>query len=131
MTVLEEKRPGFEHEAMFYRDEDDFLAGIVPFVRDGLARDESVVVALPSVRLKLLRDALDADAEDVRFHEMEELGQNPARIIAAWADALAAATAGGRTLRGVGEPAWYGRRDLELVEEIYRTMDAQPAPAHA
>ena len=47
---------------------------------------------------------------------MEEIGLNPARIIAAWADALDEATADGRTLRGVGEPAWYGRRDLELIE---------------
>jgi anti-sigma regulatory factor (Ser/Thr protein kinase) len=116
VTVLEEMRPGFEHEAMFYRDDDDFLAGLVPFVRDGLAADASVVVALPRVRLKLLEDALGADAQNIRFHEMEELGLNPARIIAAWADALTEATAEGRTLRGIGEPAWYGRRDLELIE---------------
>ena len=38
VTVLEEMRPGFEHEAMFYRDDDDFLASLVPFVRDGLDR---------------------------------------------------------------------------------------------
>ena len=45
----------FEHEAMFYRDDDDFLAGLVPFVIEGLDRDESVLVALPRARLHLLR----------------------------------------------------------------------------
>ncbi len=108
--------PGFEHEAMFYRDDDDFLAGLVPFVIEGLDRDESVLVALPRARLDLLRGALGDEADRVRFLEMEEIGLNPARIIAAWADALNEATADGRTLRGVGEPAWYGRRDLELIE---------------
>jgi anti-sigma regulatory factor (Ser/Thr protein kinase) len=112
----DEQRPGFEHEALFYRGDEDFLAGLVPFVREGLDRDESVMVALPRVRLALLQEALGGDAGRVRWLEMEQIGVNPARIIGAWADALAEATAEGRTLRGVGEPAWYGRRDLELVE---------------
>jgi anti-sigma regulatory factor (Ser/Thr protein kinase) len=107
---------GFEHEALFYRGDDGFLAGLVPFVREGLARDEVVVVAEPRAKLDLLRDALGGDAERVRFLEMEEIGANPARIIGVWADALAAEVAAGRTLRGVGEPAWHGRRPAELVE---------------
>ncbi len=118
VPVLErdEQRSGFEHEALFYRGDDDFLTGLVPFVREGLDRDESVLVALPQVRLSLLQQALGDDADRVRWLEMEQVGANPARIIAAWADALAEATAAGRTLRGVGEPAWHGRRKLELVE---------------
>lgn len=116
MTVLGETRPGFEHEALFYRGDEDFLAGLVPFVREGLDRGESVLVALPRVRLALLRETLGDDADRVRFLEMEQIGANPGRIIAAWADALEEATAAGITLRGVGEPAWYGRRELELLE---------------
>jgi len=134
VDVLEtEDYPGFEHEAMFYRDDDDFLAGLVPFVIEGLDRDESVLVALPRARLDLLRGALADEAGRVRFLEMEEIGLNPARIIAAWADALNEATADGRTLRGVGEPAWYGRRDLELIEcqlhelLLNRAFDGGPA----
>jgi len=116
LVDTEKTCPGFEHEAMFYRDDDDFLAGLVPFVIEGLDRDESVLVALPRARLDLLRGALGDEADRVHFLEMEEIGLNPARIIGAWADALAEATADGRTLRGIGEPAWYGRRDLELIE---------------
>jgi anti-sigma regulatory factor (Ser/Thr protein kinase) len=107
---------GFEHEALFYRGEDGFLAGLVPFVREGLALDEVVLVAEPRARLDLLRDALGDDAGAVGFLEMEKIGANPARIIGVWADALAEQVAAGRTLRGVGEPAWYGRREAELVE---------------
>jgi anti-sigma regulatory factor (Ser/Thr protein kinase) len=116
VTVLEDARPGFEHEALFYRGDEDFLAGLVPFVREGLDRGESVLVALPRVRLDLLRAALGDDADRVRIQEMEQIGANPGRIIAAWADALEEATAAGVTLRGVGEPAWHGRRRVELVE---------------
>jgi anti-sigma regulatory factor (Ser/Thr protein kinase) len=115
-VLLDDERSGFEHEALFYRGNEDFLAGIVPFVRDGLARGESVLVALPRTRIALLREALGDDVDRVRFLEMEQIGANPGRIIAAWADALDEATETGTTLRGVGEPAWHGRRAQELVE---------------
>jgi anti-sigma regulatory factor (Ser/Thr protein kinase) len=106
----------FEHEAMFYRGDDDFLAGLLPFIRDGLDADEAVVVAEPRPRLELLRDALHDEAEGVEFLDMAEVGANPARIIAVWAAVLDRHTASGRRLRGVGEPAFVGRRTAELVE---------------
>ena len=106
----------FEHEALFYRGDADFLAGLLPFVRDGLERDEAVVVAEPRPRLDQLRDALGDDAPAVEFLDMAEIGANPARIIGVWASALDRHTTAGRRLRGVGEPAFPGRRGAEFVE---------------
>ena len=40
---------------------------------------------------------------------METLGRNPARIISAWHDFVAAHGGAGRPLRGIGEPIWPGR----------------------
>jgi anti-sigma regulatory factor (Ser/Thr protein kinase) len=117
MTALApDTAPGFEHEALFYRGDDEFLAGLVPFVRNGLERDEAVVVAEPRPRLELLRDALGADAAAVTFLDMAEIGANPGRIISVWAVALDEQVRAGRRLRGVGEPAFHGRRPAELVE---------------
>ena len=115
MTILQE-HVGFQHEALFYRGDDGFLAGLLPFVRDGLEHDEDVVVAEPRTRLDLLRDALGGDASAVTFFDMAEIGQNPARIIGVWDHVLREHTDAGRTLRGVGEPAFVGRREAELVE---------------
>jgi anti-sigma regulatory factor (Ser/Thr protein kinase) len=106
----------FEHEAMFYRGDGDFLAGLLPYVRDGLDADEAVVVAEPRPRLELLRDALGDDAGDVEFLDMAEIGANPARIIPVWRAVLDRHTGEGRRLRGVGEPVYVGRRAAELVE---------------
>jgi anti-sigma regulatory factor (Ser/Thr protein kinase) len=106
----------FQHEAMFYRGDDDFLAALLPYVRDGLDADEAVVVAEPRPRLELLRDALGDDAADVDFLDMAEIGANPARIIPVWRAVLDRHTGEGRRLRGVGEPAFVGRRTAELVE---------------
>jgi anti-sigma regulatory factor (Ser/Thr protein kinase) len=115
-ALLAETTPAFEHEALLYRGEEDFLAGLLPFVREGLERDEAVVVAEPASRLTLLRDALGDDAAAVTFLDMAEIGANPARIIGVWATALEGHVRAGRQLRGVGEPAFSGRRDPELVE---------------
>ena len=85
MIKLQETLPRFEHEALFYSGEDDFLAGLLPFVREGLDLDEVVIVAEPRPRLDLLRDALGDDAGGVQFLDMAEIGVNPARIIGVWA----------------------------------------------
>lgn len=108
--------PGFDHEALFYRGEAEFVAGVLPFVRDGLERDEAVVVAEPAPHLALLRDALGDDAGAVDFLDMAEIGLNPARIIGVWSSVVDRHLGRGRGLRGVGEPAWHGRRAVEFAE---------------
>lgn len=117
-AVLDGAAPatGFEHQTLFYRQDSEFLGGVLGFVREGLAAGEAVVVAVPQPRLALLRDAL-ADAHGaVEFLDMAEVGGNPARIIAVWEDAVQRHVAAGRGLRGVGEPAYPGRSDAELAE---------------
>jgi anti-sigma regulatory factor (Ser/Thr protein kinase) len=114
---------GFQHEALFYRDEDEFVALVGGFVREGLERDEAVVVVEPRARLDVLRESLGGDAGAVCWLDMGEVGANPGRIIPLWADLLAEQAGAGRTLRGVGEPAYPGRRPAELVEcEVHETL---------
>ncbi|MGY1633011.1 anti-sigma factor RsbA family regulatory protein [Geodermatophilus sp. SYSU D01186] len=108
--------PGFSHETFAYRDEAGFTDTVVAFVREGLASGEAVVVAEPPHRLAQLRTALGADAAAVDFLDMSEIGGNPGRIIGVWTEVLDRHTAAGRTLRGVGEPAYPGRSPAELVE---------------
>ena len=75
-----------------------------------------MVIAEPRPRLDMLRDALGTDAAAVELLDMAEIGANPARIIAVWAAVLEKHTGAGRRLRGIGEPAFPGRRTAELVE---------------
>jgi anti-sigma regulatory factor (Ser/Thr protein kinase) len=108
--------PDFSHEALLYEGTDGFLAGTLPFVREGLERGEPILVAVGAQKLARLREALGADAGRVRFEDMAVLGHNPARIIPAWHDFLARQHRPGGGIRGIGEPIWAGRSATELVE---------------
>src|SRR4051812_46893124 len=69
------------HQALFYRDTDEYLTGTVPFVRGGLELGEPVLVAVPEPRLRLLRGELGGAAARVRLVDMADAGRNPGRII--------------------------------------------------
>jgi hypothetical protein len=64
----------------------------------------------------------------VAFADMEELGSNPARIIAAWVQFVT--ESGDQPSRGVGEPLWAGRTSVEVKEcQLHEALlnDAIPA----
>lgn len=103
----------FRHEALLYEGVDGFLAGAVPFLREGLDRGEPALVAVGAEKIARLRAALDGDAGRVRFADMAELGANPGRIIPAWREFVAGHPG---PARGIGEPIWAERGPEELVE---------------
>ena len=107
---------GFSHEALLYAGDDSFLAGTLPFIRDAVAADEAVLVAVNRSKIELLRRNLNGEGDRVLFADMHELGRNPALIISAWQDFAAESTAQGRSFRGIGEPIWPERSDAELAE---------------
>jgi anti-sigma regulatory factor (Ser/Thr protein kinase) len=104
----------FQHEALIYEGRDGFLAGTLPFIRDGLESGEPVLVAVGLEKIEVLEDRLGGDAGHVVFADMAEMGANPNRIIPVWRDFVGAQR--GRPVRGIGEPIWPGRSRSELVE---------------
>ncbi|MFE4047954.1 anti-sigma factor RsbA family regulatory protein [Streptomyces sp. YIM B13518] len=111
--LLETPSGPFAHPALFYRDDQEYLEGTVPFVREGLAAGEPVAVAVPGDRLRMVRDALGDAADTVRLLDMREAGRNPGRIIPGVLRAFADAHPAGQRVRIVGEPVWAGRSAIE------------------
>ena len=105
----------FSHEAFLYNDLAEFLDETCGFVREGLERDEAVLVATGDDRLAGLRSFFGTEP-DVQLVEMSEVGANPARIIPVWRQFLDEHVAAGRSVRGIGEPIWAGRTEAELAE---------------
>ncbi|MFC6886004.1 anti-sigma factor RsbA family regulatory protein [Actinomadura yumaensis] len=105
--------PGpFAHPALFYRDDREYLAGTVPFIKAGHEAGEPVAVAVPGERLGTLWSALGPAADRVTWLDMTEAGRNPGRIIPGVLRAFADRHAGGR-VRIIGEPIWPGRSATE------------------
>jgi anti-sigma regulatory factor (Ser/Thr protein kinase) len=104
----------FRHEALFYGDGDEYVAGTVPFAQEALAADEPLLIAVGADKRRLIEDALGAEAHRAAFVDMAVLGRNPGRIISAWHDFVD--NHSGRYLRGIGEPVWPGRDPVELTE---------------
>jgi anti-sigma regulatory factor (Ser/Thr protein kinase) len=102
----------FSHPALFYRGRDEYLAGTVPFVLDGLAAGEPVAVAVPGDNLEMIKAELGAAADSVHLVDMTTAGRNPGRIIPgvllAFADRHPQLS-----VRLIGEPIWPGRSELE------------------
>jgi anti-sigma regulatory factor (Ser/Thr protein kinase) len=106
----------FCHRAFIYADDGRYVDGLVPFVREGVAAGERVLVAVEPRKIDLLRDALDSDGQGVEFADMLDVGRNPAQIIPMWQDLVDRAATEGRGVRGIGEPIHGHRSDDELAE---------------
>ena len=102
-----------EHDAFFYASDDEYVTGVVGFIREGLERDEPLLVSVPGWNLDLLHGALTPDESPrVRLRDMTVAGRNPGRIIGNVLTAFVREHAG-RRVRIVGEPIWAGRTDEE------------------
>lgn len=102
----------FVHPALFYRGKEQYTAGTVPFLVEGLAAGEAVAVAVPGPNLDLIRAEMGASATEVTFLDMTRAGRNPGRIIPGVLRAFADAHPAGR-VRIIGEPIWAGRSAAE------------------
>src|SRR3954454_16449128 len=123
-----------EHDALFYANDDEYVAGVLGFVREGLERDEPVLVAVPGWNLELLREALTPEEMPrVRLRDMTVAGRNPGRIIGTVLPASAREHAD-RRVRIVGEPIWAGRTDEEYPacaeHEALINVALGPLPAY-
>jgi len=116
MSMPAPRIAAFRHEALLYVGWQEFIAATVPFIRDGVKAGEPVLVVESEEKIEMLRVALGAEAGEVLFADMAQVGANPARIIPAWREFVARHAAPGRRMRGIGEPIWKERSSDELVE---------------
>lgn len=99
---------------MLYAGMDEFVTGCERFVRQGIERDEPVLVVVGRPKIERLKSALGRDAARVEFRDMADVGANPARIIPAWRDFVDAGR--GRRVWGIGEPIYPERTETEMTE---------------
>jgi anti-sigma regulatory factor (Ser/Thr protein kinase) len=102
---------GFDHSALLYHSEREYVDWLGRFISEGLDRAQPVLVAVPGDRLASLRTALGDAAADVTMADITEFGRNPGRILAVQLAFVERHP--GRHIRIIAEPLWAGRTAFE------------------
>jgi CheY-like chemotaxis protein len=68
---------GCRHEALVYSSADDLAAGAAPFLREGLARGEEVLVVLRDAGRSVVEQALGGGADRIEFADAVTWYQSP------------------------------------------------------
>jgi anti-sigma regulatory factor (Ser/Thr protein kinase) len=111
------KAMGFQHEALIYEGENEYLAGTIPFLRRGIEAGEPLLVIAGRERLRPLERQLGHLAGAMRFLVAEEIGANPAMLIPLWREFLDENR--GRRVRGLAEADPF-LRGPDACEEYHR-----------
>lgn len=106
-------RRGYDHSALLYESEREYVDSLVQFIADGLAQQQPVLLVVPGDRLASLRDALGDDADEVTMADMTEFGRNPGRIMAGQYSFVERHP--DQHVRIIAEPAWAGRTESEYL----------------
>lgn len=104
------------HQALLYGSAEEFLAGTVPFIRDGLERGDPIWVVTADRNSNWLRAVLGADAGRVVFGESSQWYRHPVRALAAVHRTVQSAGRVGQRLRMIGEPLWTARTAQQANE---------------
>ncbi|MFZ0905775.1 MAG: anti-sigma factor RsbA family regulatory protein [Mycobacterium sp.] len=102
---------GFDHAALLYHSEREYVDWLARFISEGLDRAQPVLVAVPGDRLASLRTALGDAAADVTMADIMEFGRNPGRILAVQLAFVERHP--GQHIRIIAEPLWAGRSAFE------------------
>jgi transcriptional regulator with XRE-family HTH domain len=110
--------PGLlKHRILEYGSDDEYLATAIPFLMEGIARSDCLLMVTAKHPMSLVRGALGDDARHVEFLDPAE-----------WYSSLRDAASGYRTfvrerfargapwVRIIAEPVWTGRSETQLVE---------------
>lgn len=119
---------GYFHETAFYRGDDDFRSIVAPFVENGVAAGEPVVVACRPANERLVRDVV-ADVAGVVFLAGPDQYERPTEAILGYRK-LFAEYAGAAQIRVVGDVPhpgvgvrwdWWSRYEA-AVNEVFAEL---------
>lgn len=104
-----------EHYALLYGSEEEYLAATVPFLSEGIARRDCVLVVSGRWQTGLLRDALGDDAPHVEFRDSTEWYGSPTAALNDYRRYVNERfELGAYWFRVIGEPIWAGRSEAEV-----------------
>ena len=115
-TAATIRAPLLEHRVLAYGSDDELLAGIAPFLAEGVERGECVLAVTTRTQIGVLRAALDDRASAVEFVDSADWYRSPTAAFSRYGTFLKEKLdAGAPWIRIVGEPIWAGRTAGEIA----------------
>jgi transcriptional regulator with XRE-family HTH domain len=106
-----------EHRALIYDSDAAYVASAVPFLLEGITRDDCVLAVTPARQTSVLRDALGESAASVEFHDSAMWYRSPSGALQSYRIFVnERLERGARWTRILGEPVWDGRSQAEVAE---------------
>jgi len=108
-------RLAMSHSALLYSTDEEFAAAAVPYLREGIVRDERPLAVTSAERIDRVKAGLGADADKVMFADWVDWYRSPVAALNGYRDYLNDQIASGATcVRILGEPVWRGRTQAEV-----------------
>ena len=105
------------HRILTYGSDDEYVAPLVAFMVEGIARDECVLAVTTKRHASLLQDALGVHARDVEFLDATAWYRSLPNAASGYRNYVKERYEGGAAwIRIVGEPEWIEPTDAELAE---------------
>ena len=105
------------HRALIYGSDDEYLASVVPFLVEGIARSDCVMAVTARRQIGLLRAALGDDSSHVEFRDSSGWYRSPAGALNDYRRFVQERfERGAHWIRVIGEPVWVGRSEAEVTE---------------
>jgi transcriptional regulator with XRE-family HTH domain len=105
----------FEHSALLYEDDGEFLAAAAPFLTEAVDRSEPVLAITSRAKIDALRQQLGTAADNIQFADRDEWYDSPVRALARYHEFVAERVADGAPwVRILGEPVWEGRSAADV-----------------
>jgi transcriptional regulator with XRE-family HTH domain len=126
--------PMLQHRVLVYRSTDEFLATVVPFLREGIERSDALLVVIDAQCAGPVRESLAGGVEQVEFTDAAEWYSSPAETLRRYQEFIGARLeAGANWVRIVGEPIWADRSRAEVRDwtryESILNLSLAAAPA--
>lgn len=107
--------PLLEHLALPYASDDEILAALMPFIAEGLERDEPIFVAASAPTCALIRASMPDATSAVTFTDADRWYTTPEATLDRFRRCIDdGVAAGSGWVRIIGEPVWTERLPAEI-----------------
>ncbi|MEA2475869.1 MAG: hypothetical protein QOC87_68 [Actinomycetota bacterium] len=122
------------HRVLVYGDDDGFVKGAVPFLREGIERSDALLAVVAAENIVILKEQLGESAGRVEFVDATDGYSSPLTAITAYRAFMdGALERGAPWARIVGQPGWGTSKDARSwcrYESLFNlAFDSMPATA--